>query len=163
MVADLTLRLDQALGRIGELEARLKQSSANSSKPPSADGMAKPAPKSLRGRSGRGPGRPPGQDGVTLAQVADPDVVVRHVPSVCGGCGDELAGAAEVAVARRQVFDIPDPALVVTEHQIVTLACRCGHRTIGPAPAEVAAPVAYGPRLAAIGVCLLHGQFLSVG
>jgi transposase len=163
MVADLTLRLDQALGRIGELEARLKQSSANSSKPPSADGMAKPAPKSLRGRSGRGPGRPPGQDGVTLAQVADPDVVVRHVPSVCGGCGDELAGAAEVAVARRQVFDIPDPTLVVTEHQIVTLACRCGHHTIGQAPAEVAAPVAYGPRIAAIGVYLLHGQFLSVG
>jgi transposase len=163
MVADLTARLEQAMGRIAELEARLKQSSANSSKPPSSDGMAKPAPKSLRGRSGRGPGRPPGQPGVTLQQVADPDVVVRHVPSVCGGCGDDLADAVEVRMARRQVFDIPEPTVVVTEHQIVTVACGCGHHTTAPAPAGATAPVCYGPRIAAIGVYLLHGQFLSVG
>src|SRR4051812_24664661 len=206
MVADLTVRLEQAMGRIAELEARLKQSSANSSKPPSSDGLVKPAPKSLRGRSGRGPGRPSGQPGVTLRQVADPDVVVRHVPSVCGGCGDDLADAVEVGVARRQVFDIPEPAVVVTEHQIVTVACGCGHHTTaagpglgggggpgrrfsaarGPAvvvtehqivtvacgcghhttaeaPAGATAPVSYGPRIAAIGVYLLHGQFLSVG
>jgi transposase len=163
MVADLTGRLEQAMGRITELEARLKQSSANSSKPPSADGLAKPAPKSLRGRSGRGPGRPAGQPGVTLEQVADPDVIVRHVPSVCGGCGDDLADAREVRVARRQMFDVPDPKLVVTEHQIVTVACGCGHHTTATAPAGATAPVAYGPRIAAIGVYLLHGQFLSVG
>ena len=163
MVADLTARLEQAMSRIADLEARLKQSSANSSKPPSADGLAKPVPKSLRGRSGRGPGRPAGQPGVTLEQVADPDVIVRHVPSVCGGCGDGLAGALEVGVARRQVFDVPDPKLVVTEHQIVTVACGCGHHTSGQAPAEATAPVAYGPRIAGIGVYLLHGQFLSVG
>jgi transposase len=163
VVADLTARLEQAMSRIVELEARLKQSSANSSKPPSTDGLAKPAPKSLRDRSGRGPGRPAGQPGVTLEQVADPDVIVRHVPAVCGGCGDDLADAREVRVARRQVFDVPDPKLVVTEHQIVTMACDCGHHTTAPAPAEAAAPVAYGPRIAAIGVYLLHGQFLSVG
>jgi transposase len=163
MVADLTSRLEQAMGRIVELEARLKQSSANSSKPPSSDGLAKPAPKSLRGRSGRGPGRPSGQPGVTLEQVADPDVIIRHIPAVCGECGDDLAGAAEVGVARRQVFDVPDPKVVVTEHQIVTVVCGCGHHTTAAAPAEATAPVAYGPRIAGIGVYLLHGQFLSVG
>jgi transposase len=161
--ADLIARLDWAVARIAELEARLKQSSSNSSKPPSSDGLVKPAPKSLRGRSGRRPGRPSGQDGVTLAQVADPDVVLRHVPVVCAGCGDSLAGAAEVGVARRQVFDIPRPKVEVTEHRIVTLACRCGHHTAGQAPVEASAPVAYGPRVAAIGVYVLHGQFLSVG
>jgi transposase len=161
-VVDLTARLEWALGRIGELEARLKQSSTNSSKPPSSDGLAKPAPKSLRGRSGRRPGRPAGGEGATLAQVTDPDVVVRHEPVVCAGCGDGLAGADVVGVARRQVFDIPDPKIVVTEHQIVTLACPCGHHTSGTAPAEAGAPASYGPRLAAIGVYLLHGQFLSV-
>jgi transposase len=161
-VAGLTARLEWAVGRIEELEARLKQSSSNSSKPPSSDGLAKPAPKSLRGRSGRRPGRPAGGEGATLAQVADPDVVVRHEPVVCAGCGDSLATAAEVAVARRQVFDIPEPKLVVTEHQIVTRACACGHLTSGQAPAEAAAPAVYGPRLAAIGVYLLHGQFLSL-
>ncbi|MEU0157239.1 DUF6444 domain-containing protein [Micromonospora fulviviridis] len=53
--AGLALRLAQALARITELEARLRQSSSNSSRPPSSDGLAKPAPKSLRGRSGRWP------------------------------------------------------------------------------------------------------------
>jgi transposase len=161
--AELAARLEQALARIAELEARLKQSSVNSSKPPSSDGIAKPAPKSLRKKTGRGPGRPAGQPGVTLEQVADPDVIVRHVPAACGGCGDDLAGGREVALTRRQVFDVPDPKVVVTEHQIVTVACRCGHHTSGTAPAEATAPVAYGPRLAGIGVYLLHGQFLSVG
>jgi transposase len=160
--AGLAARLEQALTRISELEARLRQSSSNSSKPPSSDGLAKPAPKSLRGRSGRRPGRPAGGEGATLSQVADPDVVVRHEPQVCAGCGDGLAGADVVGVARRQVFDVPEPKLVVTEHQIVTLACACGHHTAGVAPAEATAPAVYGPRLAAIGVYLLHGQFLSV-
>ncbi len=161
--ADLTTRLDWAVARIAELEARLKQSSSNSSKPPSSDGLVKPAPKSLRGRSGRRPGRPSGQDGVTLVQVPNPDEVVRHVPAVCAGCGDSLAGAAEVRVVRRQVFDIPAPKLQVTEHQIVTVACRCGYHTAGRAPVEASAPVVYGRRIAAIGVYLLHGQFLSLG
>lgn len=160
--ADLTARLEWAMARIGELEARLKQSSSNSSKPPSSDGLAKPAPKSLRSRSGRRPGRPAGGEGATLAQVADADVVVRHEPAVCGGCGGGLAGAVEVGVTRRQVFDIPEPKVRVTEHQIVTLACECGHHTAGTAPAEATAPAVYGPRLAGIGVYLLHGQFLSL-
>ena len=68
--AELAAGLEQALARIADLEARLRLSSSNSSKPPSSDGLAKPAPKSLRGRSGRGPGRPKGQDGVTLERVA---------------------------------------------------------------------------------------------
>jgi transposase len=161
--AGLAVRLEQALARIAELEARLRLSSANSSKPPSSDGLAKPAPKSLRAKTGRGPGRPAGQPGSTLEQVADPDVIVRHVPAVCAQCGDDLAAAVEVGMARRQVFDVSDPKVVVTEHQIVTVACGCGHHTTASAPTEATAPAAYGPRLAAIGVYLRHGQFLSAG
>jgi transposase len=160
--AELAAGLERALARIADLEARLKQSSSNSSKPPSSDGLAKPAPKSLRERSGRGPGRPKGQDGVTLEQVADPDIVVRHVPAVCAGCGAGLADAAEVEMTRRQVIDVPPVKPRVTEHQLVTLSCACGHHTTATAPAEASAPVVYGPRLAGIGVFLLHGQFLSV-
>jgi hypothetical protein len=161
LVADLMARLELAMGRIADLEARLKQSSSNSSKPPSSDGLAKPSPKSLRPRSGQGPGRPKGQEGVSLQRFADADVV-RYVPAVCGGCGDSLAGADEVDMAWRQVVDVPPVTPQVTEHQMITLRCRCGHHTTATAPTEATAPIMYGPRLAGIGVYLLHGQFLSV-
>ena len=160
-VAELTGLLEQTLARVADLEGRLKLSSANSSKPPSSDGLAKPAPKSLRPRSGRGPGRPKGQDGVTLERFADPDVV-RHVPTVCAGCGNGLADAVEVDMMWRQVVDVAPVRPRVTEHQLITLACGCGHHTTAAAPEEAVAPVVYGPRLAGIGVYLLHGQFLSV-
>ncbi|WP_331719109.1 DUF6444 domain-containing protein [Streptomyces sp. NBC_00289] len=65
--------LAAARARIADLEARLGQNSSNSSKPPSSDGLAKPAPRSLRGKSGRGPGRPKGQPGTTLRQTETPD------------------------------------------------------------------------------------------
>ena len=47
--------------RIVELEAALRQNSSNSSRPPSSDSpFVKPAPKSLRGKSGRRSGGQPG-------------------------------------------------------------------------------------------------------
>ena len=49
--------------RVTELEARLGQNPRNSSKPPSSEGLGKPAPKSLRRRSGRKPGGQKGHDG----------------------------------------------------------------------------------------------------
>jgi transposase len=48
---------------VADLRARPGQNPRNSSKPPSSEGIAKPAPRSLRGKSGRKPGRPKGQPG----------------------------------------------------------------------------------------------------
>ena len=159
--AELKSVLSQALTRIAELEARLGMTSKNSGKPPSSDGLAKPAPKSLRKKSGRGPGRPKGQPGTTLRQVEDPDHEVTHEPGLCCGCGAGLQDADLAGVERRQVFDLPPLHLEVTEHRLVSRRCGCGTVTKAPAPAGVDAPVQYGPRLAGIGVYLLHGQFLS--
>ena len=44
-------------GRVAELEARLGKNSRNSSKPPSSNGLGKPAPQSLHEPSGRKPGK----------------------------------------------------------------------------------------------------------
>lgn len=73
--------------RIAEFERQLRAGSWNSSKPPSSDGPAEPAPKSLRTRSGRKPGGQPGREGRTLEQVADPDEVLRdrHRHTRAGG------------------------------------------------------------------------------
>ncbi len=144
-----------------ELKRRLGLNSTNSSKPPSSDGLAKPAPKSLRGKSGRRPGGQPGHPGSTLALVADPNERLRHEPGACAGCGGDLADAPEVGMERRQVFDLPPITVRVTEHQLITRRCDCGIATRGDAPGDVTAPVQYGPRITAIILYLYVGQFLS--
>lgn len=147
--------------RVGDLESQLRSSSRNSSKPPSSDGLAKPAPKSLRRKSGRPPGGQTGHPGQTLEQVVDPDVVIRHEPTGCGGCGSDLADAAETYVSRRQVFDLPPIKVHVSEHQVITRRCRCGRLCTGDVPTGASAPVQYGPVMRAVIVYLYMGQFLS--
>jgi transposase len=140
-----------------ELRRRLGQTPRNSNVPPSSEGLTKPAPKSLRGRSGRRPGGQDGREGRTLRQVDDPDEVVRHEPVVCSGCGDGLTGAAVVGVTRRH--EIPQVTARVVEHHIVASRCGCGTVTCASTPPGVVAPVQYGPRLSAVVVYLLVAQF----
>jgi transposase len=161
MVGVMQEELVKLRARVEELEAQLRMNSRNSSKPPSSDGLAKPAPKSLRTKSGRKPGGQPGHDGRTLRQREDPDVVVRHEPSRCEGCGRDCRTGMEIGVERRQVFDLPPVAVHVTEHQLVTRRCPCGTDTTATAPDRVTSPVQYGPRILAIIVYLYVGQFLS--
>jgi transposase len=155
-------RIAQLEAEVAKLRGQLGQNSRNSSKPPSSDSpFVKPAPKSLRGTSGRKPGGQKGHPGSTLAQVAHPDETLRHEPGPCGGCGAALADAPQVGVERRQVFDLPPMRVRVTEHLLITRRCACGVTTCGAAPEDVTAPVQYGPRITAIVLYLYVGQFLS--
>jgi transposase len=161
-VSVLREQLEVLRAEVAELRARLGASSRNSSKPPSSDGLGRPVPRSLRGKSGRRPGRPKGQPGATLELTGTPDAVVAHEPARCAGCGKDLAGAPLAGVGRRQVTDLPpDIRALVTEHRLISRRCGCGVVTAAPAPAGAAAPAQYGPRLSAIGAYLWHGQFLS--
>ena len=152
--------------RMCELEARLKQTSRNSSKPPSSDGLAKPPPtRSQRRRSGRKPGGQPGSEGHHLAQVEVPDEVVPYEPERCGGCGGGLAGAELLGVERRQVFDLPPQTrLEVCEHRALRRRCGCcGSVSAGAFPELVRAPTQYGPRLRAYVLYLAVYQHLPYG
>src|ERR1700716_2465013 len=147
---------------MAELKRRLGLNSRNSSKPPASDSpFTKPAPKSLRRKSGRKPGGQPGHPGSTLALVDDPTERKRHEPGPCTGCGADLTDAPEVGLERRQVFDLPPITVRVTEHQLISRRCPCGITTCGTAPEGVTGPVQYGPRTPAIILYLYIGQFLS--
>jgi transposase len=163
LVVDQAGEIDRLVARVAELERRLGLNSRNSSKPPSSDGPAKPAPRSLRQSSGRRPGGQPGAAGATLRQVVDPDEVLEHRPGVCQGCRAGLAGAAVTSVVARQVFDVPPIRVRVTEHRIVACRCAgCGVVTRAVAPAGVHAPVQYGPGITAIVVYLAVRQHIPV-
>jgi len=109
VIVELRAVIVELQGRVAELERQLDRHSRNSSKPPSSDGLGKPAtPARQRRGGGRKPGKQPGAPGAHLARVDDPDEVVVHVPERCRGCGADLVLAPVVGVAVRQVFDLPE-------------------------------------------------------
>ncbi|WP_352231570.1 DUF6444 domain-containing protein [Actinokineospora sp. NBRC 105648] len=110
-----------------ELKRRLGRNSRNSSLSPSTDGPERAVPpRSLRGKSGRGPGKQPGAQGFSLELVGDPDEIVDHVPNRCRGCVGDLDGAAPAGVVRRQVTDITPAVATVIEHRLHRRRCGAG-------------------------------------
>jgi transposase len=152
-----------ALGkRVAELERQVSLTSRNSSKPPSSDGLAKPR-VSLRVHSGRHPGKQPGAPGRHLAQVDIPDHVVLHSAVQCGSCGADMDDAEVVGTEVRQVFDLPPPRVVVTEHQLQKRRCSCcGAISAAAFPQSVSAPTQYGPGVRALITYLSVGHHLPV-
>ena len=134
------------------LRDTLKENSKNSDKPPGAEGYTK-AP-ALPKAKGVARGGKPGHAGQTLLKVAQPDVIVLHHAANCGCCGRHFS-ADEVSIVgqKRQVFDMPEPKLIVTEHQLGAIRC-CNEQHWGSFPATVTAPVQYGTRMRALVVAL---------
>src|SRR6266487_609702 len=100
--------------RVAQLERRAGRDSSNSNRPPSSDSpytkkTRKLKDRSLRGRSGRKPGKQPGEPGAALSQVGDPDHTVVCAPAICAGCGRDLADVPVAAAQARQVFEVPPP------------------------------------------------------
>ena len=150
-IAALVARVTQLEGLVAALQARLGRDSSNSGKPPSSDSpfIKKPAAKrSVRTRSGKPQGKQTGEPSATLRLIADPDDTITHIPSVCAGCGDDLADAEVFGVCRRQVFDVPPapPRPYVTEHRVQSRTCGgCGTTTEATAPGVASGRVQYGP------------------
>jgi transposase len=140
---------------IADLMTRLPQNSANSHKPPSSDVLSKkPLIKpALPKQAGKKPGGQPGHPGKTLQFVEQPDVIHTQRLTQCQQCGLPFQGPGQL-VARRQVFDLPQPRLLVEEHRVVAHQCACGRLQTGSFLAGVDAPLQYGPRIEAKSVLL---------
>lgn len=154
----LVERINALEEKVAMLEARLNKNSQNSSKPPSSD--MNRVPKSLREKSGKPIGGQPGHIGDSLKQVANPDHIREHPLRGTCECGRDLANGKRLGYERRQVFDIPKPALEVTEHRAETRECACGHQHTADFPNGVDAPVQYGPNVRSMLVYLSQYQLI---
>src|SRR5271170_328263 len=100
-----------------------------------------PRTKSLRGKSGKKSGGQVGHKGGTLKQVANPDRIEPHEADCCRHCRAGLTPAMVTGVAKRQVFDLPEPRLEVTEHRASIYCCAaCGGGTRADFPEGVSSP-----------------------
>ena len=143
LIDSLRREIEALRAENAELRRRLGQDSSNSSKPPSSDGLKKKPRvlKSLRTRTGKLSGGQRGHDGDTLRQVAEPDAIVEHAAEVCEHCRALLSADSKVGEERRQVFDLPEKPLLVTEHRAAIHDCpACRQRTRAAFPDGVVSP-----------------------
>lgn len=97
--------VEELRAEVADLKRQLGQNSRNSSKPPSSDSpFTKPAPKSLRRKSGRKPGGQRGHAGSTLALVDNPSkrqaARARPVRGLWRGLGGGAGGGSRAEPPR---------------------------------------------------------------
>ena len=162
LVSSLMRRIEALEAENAELRRRLNLDSSNSSKPPSSDGLKKPRVlKSLRTRTGKRSGGQKGHRGDTLRQVAEPDRIVEHAARQCAHCQALLSAGSKIGEEKRQVFDLPQKPLIVTEHRAAIQHCAaCGLRTRAEFPEGVVSPAQYGERVRAAAIYLNAQQLV---
>src|SRR5271154_2111042 len=163
LIDRLLLQIAVLEREVADLRRQLGKDSSNSSKPPSSDGLGK-KPRiagSLRGKSGKASGGQPGHKGGTLRRVATPDFTLKHTATCCAHCCAGLSADMVSGVETRQVFDLPEPRLEVTEHQAQIYQCaECRGVTKAAFPEGVVGPAQYGPRVRASAIYLNAQQLI---
>ena len=150
---------------VHELRLRLDQNASNSSIPPSANPPGAPRPV-VKPRSRRKRGGQPGHPGYFRRRLPPERVntVVDHVPESCAACHAPLPkepAPGDPEPTWHQVAEIPEPAVIITEHRGHARTCpSCGEVTRAAIPEPIAAHV-IGPRLAALMSYLVGRHHLS--
>jgi transposase len=154
-------RITELEQRVGDLEARLKLNSTNSSKPPSSDPIGfkrkPPTPPSGRKRGGQ-PGHPRAQRRLVPAEKVR--TITECKPTDCRRCGHALAGDDPTPLVH-QVAELPRIEPLVDEYRLHRLGCpRCGTTTCGTLP-EGVPQGCFGPYLQAVLSTLAGGYRLT--
>ena len=148
---------------IEALKEQLKKNSSNSSKPPSSDGYRKPAPKSLREKTGKKQGGQDGHTGKFLKAVAKPDEVLEYIPAACKGCPHFAKCKGKACVAEeRTVIDAVVEVNIIS-HKVLSVDCPLHGATYrGEFPENVRGPIQYGENLQSLVVSLNTTGALSI-
>ena len=156
----LLRRVDRLERRIEELEALLRRSSSNSSKPPSSDSPVQRAERPSKPPSGKKPGGQPGHEAHMRAPLPAEQVTrhERREPHRCRRCAASLETAKELEPLRHQVVEIPRIVPDVTEYILGRRRCgSCNTLTTARLPEGVPHGMC-GPRLSAL-IVLLTGDY----
>jgi len=139
----------ELLQRVAQLEARLNQTSRNSSKPPSSD-PPQAKPRAAKEPTGRKSGGQLGHEGHSrqLKPESEVDQIIDVRPEQCKQCGTLLLGE-DATPERHQVTEVPRIVPVVTEYRRHCLWCVvCGVYTQAAWPATMPTG-SFGPRVQA--------------
>jgi transposase len=142
-VADQMTALAQPWAKQGdvrqELQARLAQSSRNSSQPPSSDGYGNVKRTASVRKAGDKPnGGQPGHAGQTLLAVEHAARTWTHAVPSCTPGQASLPGIEVVGDDERQVCALPAIRIAVTAHRAESKVCpACGHPSKGTCPEAV--------------------------
>lgn len=153
--------------QIAALTARIeelthKKNSGNSSKPPSSERLNKPAPKSLRTKSGKPAGGQPGHKGSGMKIDREPDEVIEHRPTQCEGCSHAASCKLRCCETRYEYEAVIETKLIA--HKV--LGCKAcmltGKAVQGVFPSNITGAKQYGSGVAGLAVSLLVNGYMSV-
>jgi len=153
--------------QIAALTARIeelthKKNSGNSSKPPSSERLNKPAPKSLRTKSGKSAGGQPGHKGRGMKIDRKPDEVIEHLPIQCKGC-PHAGGCKLRCCETRYEYEAIVKTKLIAHKVLGCKACALtGEAAQGTFPRHITGAKQYGPGVAGLAVSLLTIGYMSV-
>jgi transposase len=167
-IAALEAVVSELREQLAAAERAGSRNSGNSSMPPSSDDLpGRKPPRKQRRAAERAEkkkrGKQPGSPGASMTWEV-PDRTEDHFPQGACSCGRDLAGAADLGVARSyQQEEVPAAAAERVQHDLHEVRCACGRPHVAARPAGVPdSALSIGPRLRALAVYLVVFQHVPV-